>query len=119
MNKFKKEQQRKFSEARKGLSAEQIEKLDEEDKIKEKVEALAKKIHVEKFPEEYDFMYDSNVDVSNRSKGINPMSKEYIDKVREKREKQGVLPLSLSGLSVSEDSLELCGNEAKQQIVNQ
>lgn len=66
MNRLKKEMKRKHDEARKGLSRDQIAILDKEDLIKEKIEELAYKIHSEKFPEEYDFMGDSNADSEDR-----------------------------------------------------
>lgn len=116
MNRVKKEEKRKHDEARKGLSEDQIAVLDLEDLIKAKIERLAQKIHVEKYSEEYDFMYDSISDAKDRSKGINPMRQDYIEKIKKKREALGVTQLSDSGKSVSNDTFELCIQEAKKQI---
>ena len=118
MNRFKKEEKRKRDEARKGLSAKEIEILDKKEEEDNKINELARKIHVEKFPEEYDFMYDDHVDANRRARGINPMSKEYIDKINKKRAAMGVSPLSESGMSTSNDTMAMCIEEAK-KILNQ
>lgn len=117
MNRFKKEEKKRYDEKRKGLSDEQIAVLDMEELLKKSVDELARKIHIEKFPEEYDHMYDSHADVSDRSRGINPMNQEYILKVKRRRERLGVTQLSESGLSVSDDTFQLCIEEAKQKIL--
>ena len=119
MNRFKKEEKKRYDAKRKGLSDDQIAVLDMEDSIKASVEELARKIHIEKFPEEWDFMYDSGADISDRSRGINPMSQEYIQKIKEKREKLGVSQLSKSGRSVSNDTYQICYEEAKNQIFSE
>jgi hypothetical protein len=116
MNRFKKEEKRRRDEARKGLSAEQIEILDRKEEEDNKISELARKIHVEKFPEEYDFMYDDGVDANERAKGRNPMRKEYIDKINKKRAAMGVSPLSESGMPISEDTMALCIEEAKKML---
>ena len=41
------------------------------------------------FPEEYDRCYGSIQDAVNRAKCLNPMSKEYIDKVNKHRKELG------------------------------
>ena len=56
----------------------------------------AKQLHIELFSEEYDKMSDSILDAKERAKGINPMSKEYQQKVAKKRKNLGVSPLSNS-----------------------
>ncbi len=117
MNRYKAEQKRKYEEARKGLTKEQIAALDFEDDKKKKIDELARKIHIEKFPEEYDYMHDSSWDISDRNKGINPMSQDYIDKIRKKRDALGVYQLSESGMPVSNDTMLLCIDEA-QKIIN-
>lgn len=61
-------------------------------------------------------MYDSISETKKRSKGINPMRQAYIEKIKKKREALGVTQLSESGKSVSNDTLELCRQEAKKQI---
>lgn len=116
MNRYKKEIKRKHDEARKGLSKDQIATLDKEDMIKEKIEKLAYKIHCDKFPEEYDFMGDSITDANDRLRGVNPMSHEYIEKIRLKRENLGVSQLSQSGNRISNDTYELCKKEAEKKL---
>ncbi len=116
MNRLKKEALRKHYEARKGLTVKQIAILDQQDQLNREIEELARTIHLERFPEEYDFMYDSIADATDRDKGINPMNQEYIEKVSRKRKELGVTPLSQSGLSVSNDTMLLCLKEAEKVI---
>ncbi|WP_298954277.1 hypothetical protein [uncultured Nonlabens sp.] len=59
---------------------------------------LQKQIHRELFEEEYDEQYDSSSEAYSRKNGTNPMNEEYIQKVKEKREKQGVPMLAANGL---------------------
>jgi hypothetical protein len=73
----------------------------------------AKQLHIELFSEEYDKMSDSILDAKERAKGINPMSKEYQQKVAKKRKNLGVSPLSNSGESVDDSSWELCKEECE------
>jgi ribosome assembly protein YihI (activator of Der GTPase) len=80
MNRFEKKEKRKYNEARKGLSQEQIAILDEKERLDARIDALAHEIHVDKFPEEYDFIFDSSLDIADRNKGINPMNQDYIDR---------------------------------------
>ncbi|MDN3696172.1 hypothetical protein QWY97_02230 [Vibrio cortegadensis] len=49
-------------------------------------------LHSELFPEEYDHLYDSNVEVRARNRGGNPMSEEYQEKVNLRRFDMGVEP---------------------------
>ena len=95
MNKYKKEAKRRYDEARKGLTPKEIEVLnrkeEQDKKINDKIEAL----HLETFPEEYDEIYDSIADAEDRSRGINPMSDEYIAEVNARRKKLGVYPWDL------------------------
>lgn len=116
MNRYKKEEKRKRDEARKGLTDDEVLAIDLEDEINNKIEKLARSIHAEKFPEEYDFMYDSGVDAKERSRGINPMSQEYIEKIRMKRKELGVAQLAENGMPASGDSYRVCLEEAKLQI---
>ena len=98
------------------LSEVESRMIDQEALIEEKISELARQIHLEKFSEEYDFMYDSNADLNDRNNGINPMSKEYIEKIRMKRAALGVSQLSDCGMPVSDDTHDLCRQEAKKQI---
>jgi len=112
MNHFKKEEIKKLQNEREDLISEQIKDLDVENNA---IQKLARKIHIERFPEEYDFMYDDHVDVSDRRKGTNPMSSEYIEKTREKRKRLNVSQLSENGMPESTDTWELCLQEAKKE----
>ncbi len=115
-NKFNREIQRKKSEARKGLSAEQITDLDASESLDERIKNKAKMLHSEMFPEEYDFYYDSISDANDRNRGINPMSQEYIEKVDRKRQKLGVSSLTNNGMPNSNDTLQLCLERAKEMF---
>ncbi len=116
MNRMNKEIKRKYKEARQGLSKEEIAVLDRKEAIEKEIENMAHKIHIEKFPEEYDCMGDSILDAEERSRGINPMNQEYIEKIQKKREKLGVSQLSESGRRVSDDTFNLCRKEAKKLL---
>lgn len=116
MNRFKQEEARKHRQARAGLSEQEIKQLDHEDAIQTEIEQLARKIHAEKFPEEYDFIFDDHVDYTNRRKGVNPMSDDYIINVANKREEQGVSPLSDSGDSTSRDTWDIARAEAEARV---
>ena len=116
MNRWKKEHKRKRNEARKGLSPEQIEIMDKKDAELNKIRELARKIHIERYPEEYDFMYDSISDANERAMGKNPMSKEYIERINAKRAALDVSPLSKSGMPTSDDTRDMCFKEAQKLI---
>lgn len=116
MNRYKKEEEKRRREAREGLNPEQIRQLDIEDEQNAAIEKLARKIHSEKFSEESDFTYDSSLDASDRKKGKNPMKESYIAKINEKRRNLGVSPLTENGMSQSNDTWELCLEEAKKII---
>jgi len=49
----------------------------------------ARRLHIELFPEEYDFMEDSWVDLIDRGKGMNPMSSDYVQRTTLRRQKLG------------------------------
>ena len=112
MNRYKREEDKKCNDARKGLTEEQRKQLDEEADIKLKIEELARSIHIERFPEEYAHMNDSMADAKDRS-GKNPMSEESIAKISKKRTALGVTPLSESGMSQSNDTKKMAYAEAE------
>lgn len=74
---------------------------------KEVVEALAERLHAKCFSEEYDEYYDSSSESKNRRRGINPMAREYIDKMDTKRRELGISKLSLGGKPEDNKSKEL------------
>lgn len=94
---------------------EEMEKKNQEDC---EVIALAKKMHIEMFFEEYDFIYDSTLDSQGRKRGINPMSEKYQKEVAAKREKLGVSPLSKCGSPTSDDTMQWCIREDRKIINN-
>lgn len=116
MNRLKKEEQRKHDAARKGLSADEVKAVDLEDELQKTVDELARTIHSEKFPEEYDFIYDSGADASERSRGINPMTQAYAEKIKKKRASLCISQLAENGMPASEDSYQICLEEAKKRI---
>jgi len=68
----------------------------------------AKKLHMQLFPDEYQFMNDSIADASDRKFGINPVSQEYLNKVSIRRQRFGLSVLGKNGDAVAGESLELC-----------
>ena len=62
MNRVEKEMAKKRAEAVKGLSVEEVFKLDQ-------LKLLTKKVHFEMFPEEYDEQMDSISDANDRRRG--------------------------------------------------
>ena len=115
MNRVKKEELRKYKEARIGLSGHEIELLNEKEAQEAKLTELIGKIHSELFPEEYDFHYDSIADAQDRAKGINPMSSEYISKVDARRLALGVAPFSHQPENGQVDSWTKAREEALKQ----
>ena len=75
---------------------------------KDEVDEKARKLHTELFPEEYDEMGDSIQDAVERSKGNNPMSKEYIKRMDDKRIKLGFNPLSPAGYNEKDGTMGYC-----------
>ena len=116
MNRAKKEEARKHREAREGLSEEQIRELDRKEFLESQIRTLAREIHSEWFPEEYDYMMDSISDAKDRRRGINPMSEEYTQEVNARRQELGVSPLGADGLPVSDESWDIAYAEARKRV---
>tara|TARA_R110000823_G_scaffold10240_7_gene35364 strand:+ start:3335 stop:3703 length:369 start_codon:yes stop_codon:yes gene_type:complete len=116
MNRFKKEEARAHQEAREGLSDIEIKRLNEQDALNEKISGIARSIHAEWFPEEYDHQLDSIADAADRRRGINPMSADYTEKVNERRQKLGVPPLGANGMPTSDESWGIAYGEARKRI---
>jgi hypothetical protein len=70
-------------------------------------------LHMELFPEEYDFTQDSISDAHDRRKGINPMSLEYQDKVNLRRLEVGVEPFVVEKRQKFPDSPPVESNRNK------
>lgn len=116
MNRIKKEEIRKYKEARRGLTPEEIRALDAREEEDRLIEKLARVRHHNRFLEEYSFMYDSGVDAAERRGGINPTNDEYQAEIKEKREWQGVSPLAEDGTAQSDETMQLCLKEAREEI---
>ena len=116
MNRFKKEELKKYQQARQGLTEEQIKELDAREAVDRFVEARIKDLHHDRFPEEYDFILDSSVDANERSRGINPMNEDYIERVNARRLTLGVEPLTSAGYAATTKSRELCREEVLQEM---
>ncbi|WP_417809092.1 hypothetical protein [Thioclava sp.] len=89
MNRARKEELKKYREAREGLSPAEIEELDKREADEKEKEDLISLWHCRLFPEEYDFMLDDGVDAKRRAQGINPMSEAYIAKTNARRAELG------------------------------
>lgn len=89
MNRARKEEVKKYREAREGLSPDEIEELDKREADEKEKEDLIGLWHCRLFPEEYDFTLDDGVDAKRRAQGINPMSEAYIAKTNARRAEQG------------------------------
>ncbi|MBF0265972.1 MAG: hypothetical protein HQL46_11935 [Gammaproteobacteria bacterium] len=117
MNRYKKEQFKLRKKMLVDKSSEEIAELKNQNKIIEKIEALAKKLHLELFSEEYDFMYDNYDEYKQRlNKNINPMSLEYIENVNKKRISHGFQPLPEDGLAENQETLNYCYYQAIHQL---
>ncbi|WP_227714571.1 hypothetical protein [Marinobacter sp. DY40_1A1] len=116
MNRYKTEETRARQNARAGKTHAEIAELDQQETLQASIYERARKIHIERFPEEYDHYYDSIADASDRASGINPMSKEYIERVTTKRKKEGVSPLEENGLPTANDTWEIALAEAERQL---
>jgi len=112
MNKAKKEEAMKLREAYESLSPEELQEF----KRKRRIMALAKQIHSELFPEEYDFMMDSIADANDRRRGINPMREEYTESVNARRKELDVPPLGPDGLPTCRTSWEVAYAEAEKRL---
>jgi hypothetical protein len=109
MTREKKEEKRKYKERTKNMSLEDKETYDQILTYQNRFERLLNEFHRKLFSEEYDFMLDDNVDSSRRARGENPMSKEYIEKMDQKRISYGIQPLSENGYPKdNNESFEYC-----------
>ena len=111
MNRVAKEMAKKRAEAVKGLSVEEVFKLDQ-------LKLLTKKVHFEMFPEEYDEQMDSISDANDRLRGKNPMRAEYVAKVNDRRKVLGVSPLGDNGMPTDKESWEVAHTEANRRCHN-
>lgn len=103
MNRLKKYENEKYIQKVKNMSSEDKKNYDFLLSIQSSFNSLVNELHIKLFPEECDFMYDSNVDANRRRLGENPMSEEYIEKMNNKRVKLGFQPLREDGYAVDSD----------------
>jgi len=109
MTKFKEIEKAKYNETVKDMDPEDKEIYDLLKSFRDNFDNMANKLHVELFREEHDFVYDSGVDASERKKGNNPMSQEYIKTMDDKRVALGFNPLGKSGYPLEcDDTLRYC-----------
>lgn len=85
MNRAKKEELKRYHEARKGLTPEEIATVDAREAAEKGFAEDVQQMHRRLFPEEYDFFYDDCVDAKRRAQGINPMSDECIARTDARR----------------------------------
>lgn len=116
MNRFKKEEIRNRRELRAGLSEMEIKLLDREEFRQHMIFELARSIHEQWFPEEYDHIYDSIEEAKDRLKGINPMSESYNVDIATRRKAISVSPLSESGMPICNDSWQIAYTEAEARM---
>ena len=116
MNREKKEELRKYREAREGLSDEEVRLLNEKEAEEAKFKDLIRKVHGEMFPEEYDFTCDSIADANRRARGENPMSEEYIARVDARRVAMGVAPFDYMPTGDQVDSWTKAREEALRRL---
>ncbi|MCH8529209.1 MAG: hypothetical protein LAT65_00010 [Saccharospirillum sp.] len=116
MNRLKKEEARKYREAREGLTEAEVKQMDKKEASQQALEELTRQIHLEWFPEEYDFMMDSSADAKDRKRGVNPMSQDYTERANARRQALGVEPLGDNGLPTTRKSWEVAAEEARRRI---
>ena len=109
MNRVEKELAKKRAELCEEIGEEKVREM-------ERAQSLARSIHKEMFPEEYDFMMDSISDAQDRRRGINPMSAEYTAKVNARRSELGVTPLGENGMPTDNSSLGVAKAEALRRL---
>jgi hypothetical protein len=74
-------------------------------KADDQLYSLARELHLKLFPEEYDYIYDSNFDASVRRNGKNPMNESYVQKTNLRRSLLGFSPLRVGHSSQNVDTL--------------
>jgi len=97
MNRMKKEELRRYREARAGLTPEEVAEVDRREAEERVFDDEVQLWHGRLFPEEYDFYHDSGADARARSRGINPMSPDYIARTDGRRKELGFGPYMSDG----------------------
>jgi hypothetical protein len=86
--------------------------------LKNYIYLLQQKLHLELFPEEYDFIYDSLQDSNDRKNNKNPMSNKYIDETNLRRKTMGVSELGKNGEPKDTSSKDYCKEMIKKKLKN-
>ena len=113
MNRFKKEEAARFVESRKNSADGRGDPSSDTRLDRDCFEKAVFTLHIDVFPEEYDYMYDSNADAKDRDRGINPMRSEYVDRVRKRRKNLGIPELSANGIAANSDTEALCRRQVQ------
>ena len=74
-------------------------------KAADQLSSLERELHFKLFPEEYDYIYDSNFDASDRRNGKNPMNEFYVQKTNLRRSLLGFSPLDFGPGLQNSDTL--------------
>ena len=105
-SRWKREEAKRRSELRKGLTSSEIEALDASERAEEEMEKLVRSLHAKLFPEEYDFMFDSHSDSADRKSGKNPTTEEHQRLVSLRRNEMGFQPLASNGMPSNNETTE-------------
>ena len=116
MNRFRKEEQIKQEAILENCTPLEIQRFEYEKAIQAKIFELARAIHMEEFKEEDDYQLDSIADTKDRSRGINPMNRQHIERTNKKRTKRGVAPLCENGMPVSDDTWKIAYADAERTM---
>jgi len=78
--------------------------------LDDRTDAKVRKLHYKLFPEEFDQMFDSNWDASDRKEGKNPKSSAYALRVNARRMHNGFPPLSDNGTASDNSGWIYCAD---------
>lgn len=109
MNRTSKEELKKYKEARKGLTPEQIIEFDKKEALENVIMGKANYFNTLLFPEESDFY------TYERS---NPWSDEYMDRISRKRAKLGLSEVNHESPDRYDDTAKICESLARQVIID-
>ncbi|MGZ2371747.1 5' nucleotidase, NT5C type [Ancylomarina sp. YFZ004] len=108
MNRTSKEELKKYEEARKGLTPEQIIELDKKEALENEIMGIANHFNILLFPEEYDFYtYEKS----------NPWSDDYMERISRKRAKLGLSEVNHESPLRYKDTDEICESMAGKMII--
>lgn len=105
-SRWQREEAKRKSEQRAGMSPSEVEALEASEREEVEMETLARSLHAKLFPEEYDHMYDSSWDSSDRRSEINPTTEEHQRLVSARRKEMGFRPLAPNGMPATDETME-------------